>query len=126
MNYVCKTWGLSRFPQQKVSTLQNKTQSVMNFAPFNAQTTPLFQNCIILKFADIINVESCIFINNCFTKDSFFIFNENLKLISTTHSYNTRSARNVHDFFQVLPQSDLREHQLSIQPLLHEVIFKTS
>ena len=66
----------------------------MNFAPFNAHTTPLFKNCNILKFADTINVESCIFINNCFNKDSFSIFNENFKLVSTTHSYNTRSARN--------------------------------
>ena len=32
----------------------------MNFAPFNAHTTPFFKNCNILKFADIINVESCI------------------------------------------------------------------
>ena len=66
----------------------------MNFAPFNAYTTPLFKNCKILKFAYIINVESCIFINNCFNKDSFSIFNENFRLVSTTHSYNTRSARN--------------------------------
>ena len=43
----------------------------MNFAPFNAHTTSLFKNCNILKFADIINVESCIFINNCFNGDSF-------------------------------------------------------
>ena len=38
----------------------------MNFVPFNAHTTSLFKNCNILKFVDIINVESCIFINNCF------------------------------------------------------------
>ena len=31
---------------------------------------------------------------NCFNRDSFSIFNENFKLVSTTHSYNTRSARN--------------------------------
>ena len=66
----------------------------MNFAFFNAHTTPLFKNCNIFKFADIINVESCIFINNCFNRDSFSIFNENFKLVSTAHSYNTRSARN--------------------------------
>ena len=30
----------------------------MNFAPSNAHTTPLFKNCNILKFADIMNVES--------------------------------------------------------------------
>ena len=34
----------------------------MNFASFNAHTTPLFKNCKMLKFAGIINVESCVFI----------------------------------------------------------------
>ena len=66
----------------------------MNFAPFNAHTTPLFKNCNILKFADIINVESFIFINNCFNKDSFSIYKENFKSVSTAHSYSTRLARN--------------------------------
>ena len=97
----------------------------MNFASFNAHTTPLFKNCNILKFADIINVESCIFINNCFNRDSFSIFNENFKLVSTTHSYSTRSARNGLLFVQSY-NTDLGESQLSIQPLLHGIIFKTS
>ena len=39
-------------------------------------------------------VESFIFINNCSNWDFFSIFNENFKLVSTTHSCNTRSARN--------------------------------
>ena len=43
----------------------------MNSTPFNVDITPLFINCHILKFADIMNVESCIFINNCSHKDSF-------------------------------------------------------
>ena len=55
----------------------------MNFASFSAHTT---LHCNILKFADIINAESLIFINNCFNKDSFSIFDENFKLVSTTHS----------------------------------------
>ena len=64
----------------KISSIKSvsppkKAQRIMNFAPFNAHTTPLFKNCNILKFADIINVESCIFINNCFNRDSFSIFN---------------------------------------------------
>ena len=71
-----------------------KALRIMNFAPFNTQNTLLFKNCNILKFADIINVESCIFINNCFNKDFFSIFNKNVKLVSTTHSYNVKSARN--------------------------------
>ena len=52
------------------------------------------KNCNILKFVDIINVECCKFVNNCFNMDSFSIFTENFKLASATHSYNTRSARN--------------------------------
>ena len=94
LNYVCIAWGLTRFLQQKVSILQKKSTKNYEFAPFNAHATPLFKNCNILKFANIIQIESFIFINNCFNKDSFSIFNENLKLVSTTHSYNTRSARN--------------------------------
>ena len=57
-------------------------------------TTPLFKNCNILKFADIINVECCRFVRNCFNMDSFSIFNENFPLASAAHSYNNRSARN--------------------------------
>ena len=57
----------------------------MNFVPFNAHTTPLFKN-YISKFADIINVESGIFMNNIFNKNSFSIFNKNLKVVSTMHS----------------------------------------
>ena len=79
LNYVCITWGLKRFPQQKMSILQNKALKIMNFGPFNAHTKPLFKNCNILKSADIINVESCIFINNYFNKDSFSIFNKKFK-----------------------------------------------
>ena len=78
----------------KRSLFSKKALRIMNFALFNAHTTPLFKNCNILKFADIINVESCIFINNCFSRDSFSIFNENFKLVSTMYSYNIRSARN--------------------------------
>ena len=33
----------------------------------------------MLALADIINFESCIFMSNCFDKNSFSIFTENLK-----------------------------------------------
>ena len=86
--------GLHDILNKKCLFSRKKALRIMNFAPCNAQTTPLFKNCNILKFADIITVESCIFINNCFNRDSFSIFNENFRLVSTMHSYNTRSARN--------------------------------
>ena len=55
------------------SKKKTKKTRIMNFVPFNAHTTPLFKCCNILKFSDIINVESCIFINNFFDRDSFSI-----------------------------------------------------
>ena len=94
MNYVCIAWGLTRFPSQKVSILQKKAPRIMKFAPFNVHITPLFKNCNILKFVHIINVEGRVFVKNCFNKNSFSIFNENFKLVSISHSYNTRSAGN--------------------------------
>ena len=39
LNYVCIAWGLTRFPQQKVSILQKKALRIMNFVAFNAHTT---------------------------------------------------------------------------------------
>ena len=91
----------------------------MNFSPFNAHTTTFFKNCNILKLADIINVESCVFINNCFNKDSFQI------LIKISNEFKPRTyiildqLVMVYYLYQVITQSDLRENQLSIQPLLH-------
>ena len=76
----------SRFLQQKVSILPKRALRIMNFVPFNAHTTPLFKYYNISKFADIINVESGIFMNNIFNKNSFSIFNKNLKVVSTMHS----------------------------------------
>ena len=59
----------------------------------NPYTMPLSKTCNVFKFADITNVQSCIFINNCFNKGYFSTFNENFESVSTTHSYNARSAR---------------------------------
>ena len=86
-------------------------------------TPRLFKNCNILKFADIVNVESCILISNCFNKDSFTIFNENFKLVPTSHIYNTRSARYA---LLLVPSYNSVKNQLSNQPLLHGIISKTS
>ena len=62
--------GTYKISSTKSVCSPKKALRIMNFAPFNAHTTPLFKNCNILKFADIINVERFILINNCFNKDS--------------------------------------------------------
>ena len=53
-----------------------------------------YGNIEIIFFHIISIFISCISINNLFDNYSFSIFNENSKLVSTTHSYKTRSACN--------------------------------
>ena len=62
LNYVCIAWGLKDFLNNKCLFSKKKQLRIMNFAPFNAHTTPLFKSGNILKFADIAIVESCSFI----------------------------------------------------------------
>ena len=57
-------------------------------------TLHICSKVVIFWSLPILFVESCVFINNCFNKDSFSIFNGSLKFVSTSHSYNTRSASN--------------------------------
>ena len=63
-------------------------------AAFDSQTQYRSRICPdnsnILKFTDIIYTENCVFINNCFNKDSFAVFAQNYNLCSNTHTYNTR------------------------------------
>ena len=67
-------WGLTSYPKLKVSILHDKALRTINFPPFNTHTSPSFKICNILKFIDIANAECCIFVNNCFNRDSFSIF----------------------------------------------------
>ena len=117
--------GDVRVSSRKSVYSPKKALRTMNFAPFDAHTTVLFKN-YILRFADIINVESCIFLNNCFNKDSFSIFDEKFKLISTTHSFNTTSARTGIIFVPSYTSVRFRKSQFSLQLLLHGIKSKTS
>ena len=48
--------------------LQKKYLQLMYFLNRNAHTTPLFKDSNILKFADKISLENCIFIKNYFNQ----------------------------------------------------------
>ena len=116
-NYVCASGALTSYPKRNVSILQKKALNIINFAPFHAHTSPLFNTCNILKFVDIINFECCFFVNNGFNKDSFSIFIKRFKLASATHSHNTSQLEMVSYLYQVITLSDSEENQLSTQPL---------
>ena len=94
-----------------------KALRTVNFALFNTHTTRLFKNRNILNFVDIINIESYIFINDRFNKDSFSIFSENFRLVLPRTQTILDQLEIVYYLFQILTQTDLGENQLSIQPL---------
>ena len=62
--------------------------------PFSPHTSTLFKVRNMLKLVVIVNLECCIFVNYCFSKDSISIFTKCFKLASSTHWYNSRSVIN--------------------------------
>ena len=95
-NCFCVILVLTSYREFKASNRKNKTLKIINFAPFNAYTSPLSKTCNILKFTNIVNVESCIFVNARipYNKSSFSIFAKHFKLARAIHLYSTRSERN--------------------------------
>ena len=63
----------------------------MSFAPLKSHSLSYFHDYSILKFRDIINIETCAFINNCFNSNTFSVFAERFKVVSESHAHNTRS-----------------------------------
>ena len=44
-NYICLAWGLTRYPQHKISILPKKALRIITFAPFNTHKK-CFKNAI--------------------------------------------------------------------------------
>ena len=70
----CDSWWVNTRPVT-ASILQKKAPRIINFV-----------QCNILKFFSIINVECCIFVNNCFNKDSLSISTKHFELVSAKNS----------------------------------------
>ena len=66
----------------------------MSFAPFNSHSSSYFRD-YILKFCDIMEIEVCTFINNCFNSNTSSVFAERFKLASEPHARNTTSSSKV-------------------------------
>ena len=92
LTYVTTVCGQTRIPQKRITVFKKKALNIMSFAPFNFHSSSYFHNYNILKFCDVINVEACAFINNCFNSNTFSAFAERFKLISASHVHNTRSS----------------------------------
>ena len=93
MSYNCIAWGQINNSIKRVSLLQKRAIRTINYATFNAHTTPLFDSSKILKFNDFVSVQNYLFVHNCFNKDSFSLFKDLFVLIPKIHSYPTSSSK---------------------------------
>ena len=64
----------------------------MSLAPYNSHSSSYFHDYNILKFWDIVNIEICAFINNCFNSNTFSVFAKRFKFTSESHAHNARSS----------------------------------
>ena len=93
LNYGCPVWTLTSTENfNLINVLQKKCLRIINFAPFNSHSSPLFASNNLLKFEHIIlsNQLSLIFNfnNNNLPADLSGLF----KATTNVHSYNTRNA----------------------------------
>ena len=109
MIYGSQIWGqFMSSHNEKIFKLQKKALCVLNFADYNTPANPLFKNKCILKLADHIKLQNCLFVHDAlnnklpeaFNGNNYFIkinqihnintTNSDLGCVFTTHSNTTR------------------------------------
>ena len=63
IKYACIIWGQSISTINRLYILWKKALKIINFKAHNAHSSPLFHYSKIIKIADKVNIESCLFIN---------------------------------------------------------------
>jgi len=94
--YACKVWGQSFSKLKRLIILQKKAVRLINFAPKNSHTNPLFHQSKMLKINDFIKVENCLFISKSMNKLLPEIFLNWFHLVIDTHNHVTRNAIHGH------------------------------
>ena len=90
--YGCQIWGqkLNLF-NQKVVKLQNRALRIITFSDFRADSNPLYADLNILKIADHITLQNCLFVHDALNKVSPICFHDYFSLTKTIHSLSTKS-----------------------------------
>ena len=103
LSYVITVWGANKNPPKVYNCPAEK--SIKNY-----ELCTIY-DYNILKFFDIINIEACAFINNCFSSNTFSVFAERFKLVSESHGHDTRPSIKSYFLFQATIFQDLEENQ---------------
>lgn len=89
--YACTLWGNNyNAPLSQIVKLQNKAVRVINDVPLMEPITPHYLSLHLLKFPDIVKLNTCMLFYDYFHHEKFP--NIPVSLVSELHNYNTRSA----------------------------------
>ena len=92
INYVCIIRGQNISTINHLYILQKKTLRIINFKERNAHSSPLFHNSKIIKIADKVKIENCLFINKYTNNKLPSIFTNWFTFSSMSHNYQTSFA----------------------------------
>ena len=91
LTYACILWGNNyNAPLSQIVKLQNKAVRVINDVPLMEPITPHYLSLHLLKFPDIVKLNTCTLFYDYFHHEKFP--NIPVSLVSELHNYNTRSA----------------------------------
>ena len=91
LTYACTLWGNNyNAPLSQVVKLQNKAVRVINDVPLMESITPHYTSLGLLKFPDIVKLNTCTLFYDYFHHEKFL--NIPVSLVSELHNYSTRSA----------------------------------
>ena len=89
--YACTLWGNNyNAPLSQIVKLQNKVIRVINDVPLMESITPHYTSLGLLKFPDIVKLNTCMLFYDYFHHEKFP--NIPVSLVSELHNYSTRSA----------------------------------
>ena len=92
INYACTVWGQNISTINRLYILQKKALRIINFKECNAHSSPLFHYSKIIKIADNVKIENCLFINKYTNNKLPSIFTNWFKFSSVSHNYQTSFA----------------------------------
>ena len=92
INYACIIWGQNVGTINRLYIFQKKALRIINFKERNAHSSPLFHHSKIIKAADKVKIENCLFINKYTSNKLPSIFTNWFTFSSMSHNYQTSFA----------------------------------
>ena len=92
INFACIIWGQNISTINHLYILQKRVLRIINFKECNTHSSPLFHYSKIIKIADKVKIENCLFINKYTNNKLPSIFTNWFTFSSMSHNYQTSFA----------------------------------